>query len=271
MTRARVFVVAGWRYEPAWLVRDFKANLAWADKVIIVDDRSRTDELWVNEGKYRIMQRQALERAGIKAGDWVLVTSPDERWPVDAGARIREFVATYAGRKVIGAFPLREMWSNTHYRVDGMWGSKTRPRLFPYLPGQRFTKKKIQTVPVPIDKSYRRVMLDDVPIYHLENVDPRSRAERAIVYEALSPGSQRKAASSSHWRKHDPTGQYIRRYGYAYLADSRGAVLEPVPPGAIYPPPDRHYVFRVPDHLLVKESGRGRRYWSRWLLRALAS
>lgn len=271
MTSGRVFVVGGWRYEPAWLVKEFKANMAWADKVVIVDDRKRTNELWVNEGKYRIMQRQAMERAGIKEGDWVLVTSPDERWPVNAAAKIREFIAAHQGQKVIGAFPLREMWSLTHYRVDGMWGEKTRPRLFPYLPDQKFTKKKIQTVPVPIEKSYRRVMIDDVSIYHLENVDPRSRAERAIVYEALSPGSRKKAARSSYWRKHDPTGKYIRKYGYAYLADSRGAVLEPVPPGVIYPPPTQPYIFRVPDRLLLKESGRSRRWWSRWLLRTLAS
>lgn len=263
----RIIAVAGWRYEPRFLVTELQQNLGWVDELVIVDDRARTDELWVHEGTYRKMQRAALEAAGIREGDWVLVTSPDERWGRRAEATIRAFAA-HGGRS-IGVFPLREMFTPTRYRTDGMWGSKTRPRLYPYLPGQRFTQKKIQTPPTPTEGGYRYVHLD-VPIYHLENIAPASRIERAIVYEALSPGSQRRAARSAYWREHDPSGRYIRAYGFAYLADTRGMRLVPVPAGDITPPPVRPYIFRVPDELLVAECGRNRAQLTRWLRRTLA-
>lgn len=263
----RVFAVAGWRYEPDWLVAELRKNLAWVDELVMVDDRGRTGELWVHEGKYRLMQRAALEAAGIRPWDWVLVTSPDERWASSAERTIRRLIVRRSRR--IYEFPLREMFTAKHYRVDGMWGGKWRPRLFPYLPGQRFTGRKIQTQPTPIGRSYRRHRVPSVPIYHLENIAPESRAERAIVYEALSPGSRARAAVSPFWRKHDPSGRYMRRYGFAYLADTRGMQLVPVPRGAIVPPVTRRYLFRVPDDLLLAESGRTRAQWTRWLTTTL--
>lgn len=264
----RIFAVGGWRYEPEWLVDEFRKNLAWVDELVIVDDRSRTNELWVHEGEYRKMQRRALLDAGIRSWDWVLVTSPDERWSTRAEGAMRRLIAR--PRRRIYEFPLREMFAPNRYRVDGMWGNKWRPRLFPFLPGQKFTEQKIQTPPSPVEGGYERVRVPRVPVYHLENIAPASRAERAIVYEALSPGSQERAARSRFWRQHDPSGRYIRSYGYAYLADTRGMRLAPVPQGDLYPAAKRPYVFRVPDELLYQECGQTRAQLMRWLKTTLA-
>lgn len=259
----RIFAVAGWRYEPEWLVNELRQNLAWVDELVIVDDRARTDQLWVHEGQYRIMQRQALIDAGIRPWDWVLVTTPDERWGARAERTMRHLITKR--RRAIYQFPLREMFTHSRYRTDGMWGDKWRPRLFPFLPDQQFTQKKIQTPPTPTEGGYKRIRVPRVPIYHLENIAPASRAERAIVYEALSPGSRERARASVYWRQHDPTGRYIRASGYAYLADTRGMRLAPVPPGDIHPRPTRPYLFRVPDELLVAECGQTRDELTRWL------
>lgn len=264
MPKPRIYAVAGWRYEPEWLVDELRRNLAWVDELVIVDDRARTDELWVHEGQYRLMQRSALEDAGIRPWDWVLVTSPDERWEDNAARVIPSLIRRR--RRAIYSFPLREMWTATHYRVDGMWGNKWRPRLFPYLPGQTFTQKAIQTAPTPVGGGYTRIRQPRVTLYHLENIQAASRAERAIVYEALSPGSVRRCRRSRYWRRHDPTGRYIRRYGFAYLADTRGMLLQPVPKHrAFTPAPTRPYIFRVPDHLLVAACGRTRAQLTDWL------
>ncbi|UQA95618.1 glycosyltransferase family protein [Streptomyces halobius] len=266
--RPRIFAVGGWRYEPEWLVDEFRENLAWVDELVIVDDRARTGELWVHEGDYRLMQRQALIDAGIRPWDWVLVTSPDERWGSRAKRVVRGLI-TKRHRRIF-QFPLREMFTLTSYRTDGIWGDKWRPRLFPFLPDQEFTKGSIQTPPSPVEGGYERVRVPHVPIYHLENIAPASRIERAIVYEALSPGSQQRAARSAFWRRHDPTGRYIRAYGYAYLADTRGMRLAPVPVGDIVPRPTRPYHFRVPDELLVAECGQNREELTRWFHTTLA-
>lgn len=264
----RVFVVAGWRYEPEWLVNEFRANCSWADEVVIVDDRGRDPgELWVHEGNYRLMQRAALEAAGIRAWDWVVVSAPDERWTSDAGRIIRSL--TRLRHRTTYSFPLREMWTPTQWRADGMWARKRRSRLFPYLPGQTFADGRIQTQPIPTGDGYRRRKLDRPLIFHTENIDPGSRVERAIVYEAMELGSQGRAAESKWWKRYDPDRRYMRAYGYAYLADPRGVVLRPVPAGAFRPRVTRTYEFRVPDAALTAECGMSRSELMDWLTSTL--
>src|SRR5690606_19742988 len=119
--------------------------------------------------------------------------------------------------------------------------------------------------PSPTGRDYERIRVTQAPIYHLENIARPSRIERAIVYEALSPGSRERAARSPFWRRHDPTGMYMRRYGYAYLADTRGMRLATVPPGELQPPVTKPYLFRVPDELLVAECGQTRAELEGWL------
>ncbi|MGH3475425.1 MAG: hypothetical protein ACRDQD_01155 [Nocardioidaceae bacterium] len=249
-----MFAVAGWRYEPEWLVEGLRANLSWCDQVVIVDDRART-ELWVHEGEYRHMQRAALIEAGARPWDWILVTSPDERWSRGAGQTIRRLAQHRL--RVVYEFQLREMWTRHHWRIDGQWGRKRRQRLFPFLPDQMFDGGRIQTQPTPTGDGYSRRFLPRPCVYHVENIDPASRVERAIVYDVLSPGSA-DVDPPAKWLKVDPEGRYITRYGFAYLADPRGVRLARVPSGEITPPVRTVYEFRVPDELLYAEAGIGR-------------
>lgn len=265
--KPRIMAVYGVRYEPQWLVDELRKNLSWVDELVVVDDRGRKGELWVHEAKYRQMQRNALIKAGIRPWDHVLVTSPDERWSDNAEEVIRPLIERRS--RTIYRFPLREMWSPTRFRTDGMWGRKTRPRLYPFLPGQRHHQGRIQTAPTPLG-SYRRRSVPSVSIYHLESIHPASRAERAIVYEAMSPGSQRRASRSQHWARFDPERRYMRKYGFAYLADPRGARLAAVPRQRGFTPPvTEPYLFRVPDELLLKECGKTRAQLEAWLTRTL--
>jgi hypothetical protein len=244
----RIVATFGWKYEPKWLIDDLKKNLWWVDDFAIIDCRHRTDELWIDEGEYRRLQRAECERLGA---DWVLVTSADERWEDRAPDVIRPLVDGIK-RRTIFRFPLREMWTPTEYRVDAIWGRKTRPRLYPLLPGQQMSQKRIQASPVPFAGGYHTPLVD-LNIYHLKMIEPENRVTRAEVFEALDPQYEhqtRNGKKSKRRRRLDPEG-LLDQHGYHYLHVEDGLQLESIPDGRGYSPPyTKRYVFKVPKRLL---------------------
>lgn len=245
--------VFGWKFEPEWLIRDMKRNLApWVDSFAVVDCRWRRSELWINEGHYRQLQRKA---ARWKRADWVLVTSPDERWEDGAGEIIRPLIDGKKD-KVVYKFHLREMWTPTAYRVDKLWGRKLRGRLYPFLPEQRMSTRRIQSGPTPIIDGSYQVRLLDLNIYHLKMIEPENRVLRAEVFEALDPDykHQTRDPAKLSWRRRqlDPEGVLLRE-GYHYLYNEEGIELEEIPEGHGYSPPyTRPYRFEVPPRLMPK-------------------
>lgn len=237
----RIFIVGGWRWEPEELVNDWKESFAWADKICIVDDRDRVGE-WGDEGEYRILQRMELEEAGIEAWDWVFVTSPDERLEVGAEKVIREEIAKDLGLRTY-SLDLKEMFEPLKYRTDGIWGRKTRPRLYPYLPHQVFSSRRIQQAPVPQSRrrqKYRRLKLD-LNIYHLKMIEPENRQQRVDQYKKTDPNYRFQRRNSPALKELDPEGKFAR-LGYDYLNDLDGMVLEQIPEGRGYIPQYRRYV-----------------------------
>jgi len=250
----RLVVVFGIKYEPGWLVRDMKRNLApWVDDFAVVDCRSRKSELWIHEGEYRRLQREAAKRA---RADWVLVTSPDERWEDGAGEIIRPLIEGHKNKTIFN-FLLREMWTPTSYRVDKLWGRKRRARLFPLLPGQKSSRSRIQAGPAPVGVGgYERRTLD-LNIYHLKMIEPANRVLRAEVFEALDPDyhyqSRDPKRLTARRKELDPEGVLLK-YGYHYLYNEDGIELEEIPDGRGYSPPYiRPYVFEVPPLLMPKK------------------
>lgn len=249
MKKTRLVAVFGIKYEPQWLVDELIENLkGWVDDFAIVDCRYRKDELWIHEGQYRVLQREAYMALDA---DWVLVTSPDERFEDRAGDIIRPLIDGKKDR-IIYEFPLREMFTPTKYRTDGIWGRKTRPRLFPVLPGQTFTNRSIQSSPTPNDGSYTKQLLD-VNLYHLKMIEPENRDMRAIVYEKLDPNYRLQNPNAARWKRLDPEGKF-RKDGYHYLAKTEGMELELIPKGREFSPAyTKKYIFDVPDELLTKK------------------
>jgi hypothetical protein len=186
---SRLIAVFGIKYEPQWLVDDLMENLApHVDGFAIVDCRDRTDEFWIHEGEYRKLQRKALEDAGA---DWALVTSPDERWAPDFSKHVRPMINNadrWAHRRTppVLVFPLLEMWTPTHARVDGIWGRKTRARVYKLLPNQTYQDRRLQTSPVPIDRRYPRRRMN-TPLIHLKMIEPENRPARAEAYAVCDP------------------------------------------------------------------------------------
>jgi len=234
MSNPKIVVTCGWRYEPEWLVEEMKENLSWAYDFAILDDRDR-EELWINEYEYRLKTR---ELAISKGAEWILVTSPDERFEKDAEQKIMAGIMKNQGRgDVMFQFDLREMFSPTAYRVDGIWGKKKRIRLYPVRPEQQYLNKRIQTHPFPIgnDGAPLYPIIDlGVNIYHLKMIEPGNRTERTKVFKALDPYRQ------------------FQQIGYDYLDNEIGMQLATIKRGREYSPPYRKYIFKAGDTPLDK-------------------
>lgn len=204
-----------WR-EPQWLVDEMRANLAWVDGFAEVDDRDRTGG-WGNEGEYRRRQRAACIEAGA---DWVLVTSPDERWELGAGDKIRGLAE--AGRDVFYRFKLCEMWTPKQYRVDGRWGRLRRTRLYRLRDGQTMSTKRIHAPPIPV--SPKLPTLDvDIRVYHLKMINPQNRPARRAAYLAAegTPRRQRWGHLTDEAGIHLATPEPGRGFAPRYTRDYR--------------------------------------------------
>lgn len=212
--RRRPLVLAAFSYRyDHHLVPDLLQNLdPIVDGWVAFDDRSSTavfsDEL---ARRFRLIARARELGAG-----WLLAVDPDERFEARLAARIGTM--TQRLDRIVWCFNVREMYTPTQYRVDGIWGRKVLGRLFPLLDGQTFADRPLHAPWYPIDPGYdfRRA---DLNLYHLKMIAPNRRRARRDLYRLLDPQGDAQAM------------------GYDYLADDRGAVLETIAPERGYLPP----------------------------------
>lgn len=182
--------------------------------MLVPPDRPRWDEM----GNHR-----ALVAAAIRHGaDWVLSIDADER--VERQFRGRaERIIRRAGAIGIGAVAvhLRELWdSPSAYRVDGLWGRKTRARLFRAMPAHEFDTRELHGTKAPLQARHLGVYpLVDLNIYHLGMLHEADRAARRERYERA-----------------DPEARWQPGLGYAYLTETRGLRLRRIPRRRDYRP-----------------------------------
>ncbi len=203
MTMPRLIISYGRRYEPDWLVADMLANVKGiADDIFCFDDRTRPEgELWIGRDEFNNTLREGALALGA---DYMLVIAPDERLEKGAGDVIKRLVAS--DLRMSYRFNLREMYTPTAYRVDGIWGRKRRIRL--HRMNGAATVRNV-----------------DLSIYHLKHIQPENRQSRADIHKLTNTADN-------------------KRVGFDYLADERGMRLEEIAPGReFYPAYTRPYVF----------------------------
>ena len=208
--RPNVLAIFSFRYD-AHLVPALLANIEPAvDGWVFYDDRAG-EGVFSNEVRRRTLLLNAARDAGAR---WALAVDPDERFETPLASCIGALTAR-PGRCY--SFALREMYSPTAYRIDGVWGAKRQARLLSleqgviapegdlHLPWSRF---------VP----HARIENTDFNLYHLKMITRARRVARAALYNHL-----------------DPDGR-MQQLGYDYLADDNGAELEAIPKGREYTP-----------------------------------
>jgi glycosyltransferase involved in cell wall biosynthesis len=206
-----VLAVFSYRYD-AELVPDLLANIAPAvDGWVAFNDRDATD-VFSSESQRR---RLLIERARELGAAWVLAIDPDER--IERGAATRIRALTREWRRIVWEFNLREMFTPTAYRVDGIWGSKMLGRLFPVFDGPLCSEQALHgSWCVP--RAGYSVFPAGLNLYHLKMMSSRRRQARRDLYRHLDPANRFQAV------------------GYDYLTDEAGAEFEQIPPGRDFVP-----------------------------------
>lgn len=227
----RVVAVTTQRDEPDWLVNDLTANLPWCADVLV--HKVPRSGPWGHEGQQNAAKRELLRQAGAT---WALFVDPDERIENAAADIIPDLLGqARRGTATAFGFPLREMWTPTAYRVDGTWGAKKpRVRLFWLRPEGVYPDKPIHCGVAPFGSRASMALLP-VNLYHLKNIEPGNRVERAKAYMAADPAfaHQKPETVQQNWD---------------WLTDETGLQLEEIPEGRGFTPVyTRPYEFRAPE------------------------
>lgn len=225
----KIAFACGWRYEPEWLLDDWKENTKWADFHIVVDDRGRDPkEKWDNETLRYIKYREIAIELGA---DWLFVTAPDERLAPDAEQIVRKAMLNldniYYDVRVL------ELYTPTQYRCDKFWDNQYHATMYRIQPNQQFTPSTLHANPVPTTP-YLKPLILPTDIYHLKHIEPESRKNRIKIFKEMDPEE-----------KMGGLGE-----GYDYLDDDEGIELCDIPKEKqFYPPYRKPYIFD-PDKVL---------------------
>lgn len=165
--------------------------------------------------------RRQLVTAGQALGaDWFLTIDCDERVEDHFWNELNTILA-WADREAISvcSFRLRELWdSPKHFRVDGIWGRKTKGAFFRNLgTDHQFDLSKWHGEWFPMQylgSTAHRVIPYD--LYHLKMIEPQDRIARRQLYKSLDPDNS------------------FQAIGYDYLIDDHGLKLEALPQGHNY-------------------------------------
>lgn len=212
--RPKILAVFSFRYD-AHLVPDLIANLQpLTDGWVVYDDTSATD-LFSNEVERRVELLKAAREAGA---DWALAVDPDERYETRLASKIDGL--TRRDKPLAYTFAVREMYSPTDFRVDGVWGTKRQARLLNLTQGVIRPEGALH---LSWHSFIPKVSLVETPynLYHLKMIARHRRVARAALYSHLDPDKQMQAI------------------GYDYLADDTDLELARIPPGSEYHPPHR--------------------------------
>lgn len=209
----KLVCVFAYRYEPDWLIDQLKENMAWVDAFVSWDTRDRP-EVWVPRAE-RVAVLQ--ERARRAKADWIISMDVDERMEPRGEKIIRRVLEKSPKRRYRLRF--RELWTPTEYRIDGVWGKKTRRKLY-HLPTHDAD---------PLAFTRGKAELLNCDVYHLGTIEPESREVRRKVH-----------TDHNTWDN--------KSRGFDYLDDESGLRLRPIAPDRMYSPAYRRYVREVPGY-----------------------
>lgn len=209
-----IAVACAWRYEPPWMLEDWRTNVAWADHVIAIDTNGAADP-WIP----RVIRVERMIQAAEQAGaDWLFILDVDERLEDGAEKHLRSVADAWRpGKPFAFKFTLLEMFTTTEYRVDGAWGRKTRRRFF-HIASRR------------ADMTSPCTRLKRPYILHTKHINPENDLTRAKLHNSYNT-----------WDRAGRTGE-----GFDYLASRRGMELRPLPKGVRVTPPIRPWLFEMP-------------------------
>ena len=209
----RIIAAFSFRYD-SHLVNDLIENIRpFVDGWVSFDDRKSSEFFFDEITRQRILINAAMT---IDA-KWIFAVDPDER--LESGCKDRFRSLTRWDRSIAWTFNIRELHEIDAYRIDGIWGQKRVPRLFP---AQHFAPEETGMLHTHwFPKGTFSIRNSGLNIYHLKMIAAPRRQARSELYKHL-----------------DPTNKF-QPIGYDYLCDDTGAQFESIPKGRGYRPPHK--------------------------------
>jgi hypothetical protein len=173
---------------------------------------SHDDGVWRDGENHERLTRAAWEHTD----GWLFAIDPDERVEHEFGRRARAEMARADGEGVAAlTVHLRELWDRPdRMRVDGVWGAKHKPVLYRATPDHVFDTRPLHGFWAPLNHGRNgKFPQADLYVYHLHMLHEADRHARRSRYERLDPDHE--------WQP----------IGYAYLTETDGIELAPLPPG----------------------------------------
>lgn len=207
-----ILAAFSYRYD-AHLVPDLLENLRGAVHGFVAWDDRSADTALSDEPTRR---GRLLSAARDLGATWLLTPDPDERFESGFAQWLPDLIAE--GERNLWLFSLREMFTPTHYRTDGLWGVKSVLRLFPIAAAGNGPDRALHGPWAAEDAGYNR-RNSRINLYHLRMASPMRRQFRRDLYATADPERR------------------FQKIGYDYLADDRGMQLVELPNGRAFHPP----------------------------------
>jgi glycosyltransferase involved in cell wall biosynthesis len=123
--------------------------------------------------------RRLVEAALRHGAEWIMSVDADERLERDFRVRA-ERVIRRAQRLGLEGFSVRtrDVWdSPNQYRVDGIWGRKSQPRLFRASADHEYDPRALHGAKTPLQaRVFGMVPLADLFFYHFRMLHPEDRS-----------------------------------------------------------------------------------------------
>ena len=226
MNSPKIVVSTGWRFEPEYMLEDWKTNTSWFDGQIIYDDRERDSaDRWIDESfLYTELRRMALEQGA----DWIAHISIDERLDLNAETIIRERI-NYLKRTTL-RLPVKELYTPTSYRDNKGFWQHEESRIYPLLEDNVYSDVPFHNPIAPLREHDRFMQLMSIPvnIYHQKMIEPSSRENRVKIYNEV-----------------DPTASLIVLNEYEYLTNEDNIILKEIEKPYGYIPPYRTFKYET--------------------------
>lgn len=226
-SRRRLLALIPFRDEARFLPGFLRSLAPAVDGIVGIDDQSTDGSADILRGHPKVLEILTVPPGGLDdledavlhrrltlaarkySPDWLLGVDADER--VERGFRRRAETAM-AHAEMLGAdavwVPFKEMWTDTSFRVDGIWGQKRKACLFKNLPDHEWDERRLHGLWASMHQDPATWPTADLRLYHLRMIASADREARVGRYRRLDPD------------------HVLQAIGYDYLLDESGLEVE---------------------------------------------